>query len=321
MVAVMTLLGYRKDNSLPVFIDVLFLSVPYSSVYACHAYFLFVASVKLAFPSTGSLEDDKADADPGGAMSISYVYYRRSLYEAFQLNQHRRTAVKNTPYCCSGDELQDGSLPSPDHDIFVLTRPSSAPAGCCLPKPTTVTFREPGKKTFQLELPLDSPLKNIKATLLSTMESSRQERNGSGAAKEEVARADERDSRDCTLLVGGKKMSNSYLLGDYLLMRNTMRRTPTVLVLWHPLRQEPTKATCAAAAAATSPPRVGLPPVSAFAAAASLPLLIELQEEGRGGRQPRSRRSVKRRCKGVTRFSGQKRGARCGLGIKPLRSQ
>lgn len=208
-------------------------------------------------------------------------------------------------------------MPSPDHDIFVLTRPNSADVGCCLPK-TSVTFREPGKTPFQLELPLSSPLQNIKAMLLSaTRSSSRRERNRNGLA-EEVAtcRAAEHDARDCTLIVGGKKMSSSYLLGDYLLTTNPMRRTPTILVLWHPLRQEPSEATTAAV---TRLPRLTLAPAGSFAAAASAPLLIESQgEEGRRGRHLRSRRSVQRRCKGAARFSGLKRGARCGLGIQPL---
>lgn len=213
-----------------------------------------------------------------------------------------------------GVELQEGDVPSPDHDIWVLTRPNSAAEGCCLPK-TAVTFREPGKTAFQLELPLNSPLKNIKATLLSATRSSRREKNGNGVV-EEVARTDGRDARDCTLIVGGQKMSNSYLLGDYFLMKSTMRRTPTILVLWHPLRLESTPRATPSEARL---PRFGLPPVASFAAATSAPLLIASREEGRiRGRHLRSRRSVKRRCKVAARFSGLKRGARCGLGIRPL---
>lgn len=206
-------------------------------------------------------------------------------------------------------------MPSPDHDIFVLTRPHIADVGCCLPK-TAVTFREPGKTSFQLELLLSSPLKDIKAMLLSATRPSRRERSGNGVAEEAVAtrRTDERDAGDCTLVVGGKKMSSSYLLGDYLLMKNAIRRTPTILVLWHPLRHEPSEAS----AAVTSFPRSSLTPAVSVAAAMTAPLLIESQGEGHRSRLLRSRRSVKRRCKAAARFSGLKRGARCGLGIQPL---
>lgn len=204
-------------------------------------------------------------------------------------------------------------MPSPDHDIFVLTRPHIADVGCYLPK-TAVTFREPGKTSFQLELLLSSPLKDIKAMLLSATRSSRRERSGNGVAEEAVAtrRTDERDAGDCTLVVGGKKMSSSYLLGDYLLMKNAIRRTPTILVLWHPLRP------FEASAAVTSFPRSSLTPAVSVAAAVTAPLLIESQGEGCRSRHLRSRRSVKRRCKAAARFSGLKRGARCGLGIQPL---
>lgn len=213
-----------------------------------------------------------------------------------------------------GAELQDGAAPSPDHDIFVLTRPNGVEVGCCSPK-TAVTFREPGKTVFQLELPLNAPLKDIKATLLSATRLSRRQRDGNGVGEEVVNnRTDGHDARDCTLIIGGKKMLNFYLLGDYLLMKNAMRRTPTILVLWHPLRQGPAKST----AAATRVPRFSLPPADSFAAAVSAPLPIQSLGEGRWGRYLRSRRSVKRQCKGAVRFSGLKRGARCGLGIQPL---
>lgn len=218
-----------------------------------------------------------------------------------------------------GAELQDSAEPSPDHDIVVLARPSSDAAGCRLPK-TAVIFREPGKVAFQLELPLNASLSNIKAALLSAARSSRREqRNGNGVA-EEVARmatADEHDARDCTLVVGGKKMSNSYLLGDYFLMKSTMGRTPTILVLWHPLRQEPPEAT----AAATRLLRFSLSPVASLAVAASVYLMVESREAHKCrviNRCLRSRRSVRRRCKGAARFSGLKRGARCGQGVRSL---
>ena len=123
-------------------------------------------------------------------------------------------------------------MPSPDHDIFVLTRPNSADAGCCLHK-TSVTFREPGKASFQLELPLSSPLKTIKAMLFSATRPSRRRQRTPHGVFEEVAAADEGGARDCTLILGGKKMSSSYLLGDYLLMKSTLRRTPTILSLIH----------------------------------------------------------------------------------------
>ncbi|CAM9278791.1 unnamed protein product [Pylaiella littoralis] len=145
----------------------------------------------------------------------------------------------------------------------------------------------------------------------------------------------EGDARDCTLIVRGKKMSNSCLLGDHIMgmmrkcaggtvgtMRTSSGRTAPILVLWHPRsREESRKAAAAAAVTAHHCPRqLSWSPVGGFTAAAStIPNLNGSQQEG--GRSSRrrgpSRRSVQRRCKSAARFSGIIRGAR-RLGIQSL---
>lgn len=246
----------------------------------------------------------------------------------------------------AGAELKDSSVPSHNHDIFVLMRPTStaAGAGCCIPT-KSVTFKEPGKPAFQLELPLNSSLKSVKAALASATRSSTREESTDGSEHhhrcqqqqlpKKLTRTDDQhegDARNCTLIVRGKKMSNSCLLGDYFLgmMRKsaegtgTLRasgRTAPILVLWHPPRQDESSR-AAAAAPAHHPRRLNWSPVAGFLAAASTPRLNGSQEErGQSSRWRPSRRSVQRRCKGAIRFSGMNtvnRVARRGLGIRPL---
>ncbi|CAM9278712.1 unnamed protein product, partial [Pylaiella littoralis] len=81
-----------------------------------------------------------------------------------------------------GAELKDIAVPSHDLDIFVLMRPTCSAAagtGSCIPT-TSVTFKEPGKPAFQLELPLDSSLKSVKKALFSATRPSRQGDNTYG---------------------------------------------------------------------------------------------------------------------------------------------
>jgi len=226
-----------------------------------------------------------------------------------------------------GAELEDSAVPSAEQDVFVLARPNSgvAAVGGCSPT-AAVTFREPGRAPFQLELPLSSSLEDVEAALASASRPSRQQetRNKEHRLREEGAG----ESRKCTLIIGGKRMSTSCLLGDYLLMasavgkrgntalRTTRWRATPILVLWQPLWRERPSQAANAVANADHPQRPGLRPVVALAAVASAPPPLGSQDEAPRMNTWRARRSVPRRCKGAARFSGLKRGTRCGMGIR-----
>lgn len=258
----------------------------------------------------------------------------------------------------AGAELKDSAELSHNHDVFVLIRPTNSTAvgaGCCTPT-TLVTFKEPGAPTFQLELPINSSLKSVKEALASATRPTRREDNTNGSREhhqrcqqrqqhqipEDTTRMDcdkheEGDARDCTLIVRGKKMSNSCLLGDYFMgvmrkpaagivcaRRANSERMASILVLWHPPRiDEPSRAASMAAAVVTAhhhPRRVSWSPFAGLAAAAhAIPTLNRSQEEQaeqNSTRRRPSRRSVQRRCKSALRFSGMSRGVRRGLGIR-----
>lgn len=230
----------------------------------------------------------------------------------------------------AGAELEDEAVPSAEYDVFVLTRHNSSAAadgGCC---PTAaVTFREPGKTPFQLQLPLGSSLKDVEAALESASRSPR----GQASRTTEHHQPPEKgagEPRRCTLIIGGKKMSTSFLLGDYLLMassaavagkkkttllRTRRRREAPILVLWQPLRRG-ALSQGATVANACHPQRPSRLPVGSFAAAASAPHPLGSRDEKAWRSAWRPRRSVPRRCKSAARFSGLKRGARCGMGIR-----
>ena len=131
---------------------------------------------------------------------------------------HARTPVflssRSIDY--AGAELDDDTVPSPNHDIFILTRPAARAQA-------TITFRQPGRPNFELELPLSSSLAGVKAALVSASTSRPNELNVDqccrptpAAAATPAAAGDGRDLDDCTLIIRGKTMSNACLLGDYL---------------------------------------------------------------------------------------------------------
>ncbi|CAM9409219.1 unnamed protein product [Ectocarpus fasciculatus] len=299
--------------------------------------------------------------DGGGAEATTWAEIARTL------RCFGATAIQY------GVDLKDcTAVPSPNHDIFVLTRSNSTAAeGRCPTK--LVAFREPGGTAFQLELPLNSSLASVKAKLISATRTPRRKAHETRESphyhyyqlrrkqqllpKQTAASADVHDdqdgnTRDCTLIVGGNKMSSSYLLGDYLLKDSVTRAcrrkpatTAVVLVLWHPRRQEQGGCRRTRAAAARKHCRVRSNPPSAAAATAATPRTTgtsplqrrldalrqacaagrrggERQDRGTmregPGRPGEARRSVQRRCKSVARFSGMRRGARCGMGIRPL---
>lgn len=253
-------------------------------------------------------------------------------------------------------------MPSPNHDIFVLTRPSSTAAEGRSPT-KLVAFQEPGGTAFQLELPLSSSLASVKASLISASRTSRRKaletrgerphchqvrQKQQDVPKQTATVADVHDDqgyRDCTLIVGGNKMSNSYLLGDYLLKDSVTRAgrrkpaTAAFLVLWHPPRPEEDDRRAAAArehfpqraAAAATPRATSTPPLQRHLDATRPACAAGRrggESQGRrttresrrreSGRPGDARRSVQRRCKTVSRFSGMRRGAGCGMGIRPL---
>ncbi len=221
--------------------------------------------------------------------------------------------------------LEGSAVPSAGHDVFVLTRPSSgvADGGCA--RARRVMFREPGRTPFQLELPLNASLEDVEAALASASRSSR--RQEIRDKEPQLAEEGAGESRKCTLIIGGKKMSTSCLLGDYLLMasaagkRNrtlrTRKRATPILVLWQPLRRETPGQAATGVENSYHPQRPGLRPVVSSVAAASAPRPLGSQDkEAPRGNTWRPRRSVPRRCKSAARFSGLKRGARCGMGIQ-----
>lgn len=198
-------------------------------------------------------------------------------------------------------------MPSPRHDIFVLTRPTASAKA-------RVTFREPGKPNFELELPLSSSLALVKAALVA--ESASRQTKPSGRSSPTPAAEDVRDL-DCTLIVRGKTVSNACLLGDYIspaaVPGSRRRRRPaSILVLWR-RRQEP-----AEAAKQHPGQRNTASPTARIAAACALVRAGRYLGGSEESVRWRSRRSVQRRSKVVVGFSGLKRGVRCGLGIRPL---
>ncbi|CAM9672118.1 unnamed protein product, partial [Laminaria digitata] len=245
-----------------------------------------------------------------------------------------------------GAELDDDKVPNPNHDIFVLTRPAAR-------APARVTFREPGKPNFELELPLSSSLACVKAALISASMSRQRKPSDddqcccrptpTGAetpaavtpaavtpAAATLAARDGRDHDDCTLIVRGKTMSNACLLGDYLSApvaapgsRRGRRRPVFVLILWRRRLQEPSESSISRQhpwQQRTVSPAVARKITSAFESRAvfvqATGRYLGGSEEGERGRW-RPRRSVQRRSKSVVAFSGLKRGARCGLGVQP----
>ncbi|CAM9950256.1 unnamed protein product [Ectocarpus sp. 12 AP-2014] len=299
-------------------------------------------------PGTPATEVAHDRGDGGGGAKATWAEIARKL------RCFGATAIQR------GVDLKDCTVPSPNHDIFVLTRPDSTAAAGRSPT-KLVAFREPGGRIFHLELPLNSSLAGVKASLMSASRAFRrkaQETLGrphqqvrqmqQHVPKQTVASANVHDDQDCTLIVGGNKMSSSCLLGDYLIkdsVTRARRREPAkavVLVLWHPPRQEQDVRRAAAAArkhyprraaAATTPratstcnTRLQRQPDALRQACAAGRRGGEPQDRGttressrrESGRLGEARRSVQRRCKSVARFSGMRRGARCGMGIRPL---
>ncbi|CAN0155164.1 unnamed protein product [Ectocarpus sp. 8 AP-2014] len=298
-------------------------------------------------PGTPATEVAHDRGDGGGGAKATWAEIARKL------RCFGATAIQR------GVDLKDCTVPSPKHDIVVLTRPNSTAAGGRSPT-KLVAFREPGGATFHLELPLNSSLAGVKASLMSAFRASRrkaQETRGrpqqqvrqrqQHVPKQAAASADVHDLQDdCTLIVGGNKMSSSCLLGDYLIkdsVTRVRRRKPAkaaVLVLWHPPRQEQDDRR-AAAAARKHYPRRTVAGATPRATSTNTPLQRHLdalrqacaarlrggEPQDRGttcessrresGRPGEARRSVQRRCKSVARFSGMRRGARCGMGIRP----
>lgn len=242
----------------------------------------------------------------------------------------------------TGVDLKDCTVPSLNHDIFVLTRRNSTAAGGRSPT-KLVAFREPGGATFHLKLPLNSSLASVKASLVSFSRTSRRKAH---ETRERPQSANVHDDQDCTLIVGGNKISSSCLLGDYLIKDSVTRArrrklaTAVVLVLGHPPRQEQDDRRAAAAAREHYPRRTAAA-ATPRATSTNTPLQRHLdalrqtcaarrrgdepQDRGQtressrreSGRPGEARRSVQRRCKSVARFSGMRRGARCGMGIRP----
>lgn len=234
---------------------------------------------------------------------------------------------------------------------------------------------------------MNSSLASVKAALLNVSGTSREEREGGkeGGRCRQPRRRQERQelppeekvvaevgtedsTRDCTLILAGSKMSDSCLLGDYLIKRSAIvsrrsgrpvrRRPAPILVLWHPPPQATTQQdTPTAVAQAHCPPSYyprafaalpaatratattkteaasrwprldhtlsrGAPAAAAAADSFTCPTPPRKgSQEVRGcgdRRRSPSRRSVQRRCKTVVRYSGLQRGARGGLGIRPL---
>lgn len=225
-----------------------------------------------------------------------------------------RTPIRNT-----GAELDENAVPLPCHDIFVLTRRDACAS-------VRVTFREPGKPSFDLELPLNSSLANVKAALV--LARLRQKKIGHSYRCGVPPAASDECHCNCTLIVRGRIMSSSYLLGDYVVLSGAQqgRRPVSVLVLWREW-QQPGEEAKKHLWRCPNPPAVvqdAIAPVwqvfsQSISGTARCCQQVTFARKGLGERGAwKSRRSVQRHAKSVVEFSGIRRGARCGLGIRPL---
>jgi len=162
--------------------------------------------------------------------------------------------------------------------------------------------RTRGQRHPKLELPLNSSLKDVEAALASASRPSR--RQGIRIKEHQLAEAGAGESRKCTLIIGGKKMSTMCLLGDYLLMASavgkrsttmlrTRKRATPILILWQPLGRETPGQAETTVADSCHPQQPGLRPAVSLAAAASAPPPLGSQDEAPRRNTWRPRRSVR----------------------------